>query len=434
MAVVPPPPVRRSPSTPPLLCSVYMGQRRQQCLPVWNNGTGTLNYAISPDSANSAWLAVTPASGASTGEHDRIQINYTTARLAVGSYTGLVSIASADATNSPQTVKVIMAVLPPLPGPTIAYSPSSFSRSVYLNGNAGSNVFSVWNAGTGTLNYALSSDSIWLSTVPTGGSITNSTSGTQTGGNSSGANRIQINYDIASLGLGTYTGLITITSADATNSPQIGEGRHGRRAPAARSDDSPRRLVLLAQRVHGTGRRQQCLLRVEQRHRHAQLCDQPRQREQRVAGGSAGQRRQHRGARPHPDQLHHRGSPRRLLHRPHQHRVRRRHQLPADGQGHHGRPAPAARPHDCLLPVLILAQCVSERERRQQCVQRLERRHRNPELRVELRLHMAFDGPDRRLDHQQHEWHSDWRQLQRGEPDPDQLRHRHRSGWAPTPA
>ena len=40
--------------------------------------------------------------------------------------------------------------------------------------------------------------------------------GTQTGGNSSGANRIQINYDTTSLGLGTYTGLITITSTNAT--------------------------------------------------------------------------------------------------------------------------------------------------------------------------------------------------------------------------
>ena len=223
MAVVPPPPgptIARDASS--FSRSVYMGQDAgSNVFCVWNSGTGTLNYAISPDSASSAWLAVAPASGASTGEHDRIQINYTTAGLPVDSYTGLISIVSADATNSPQTVKVIMAVLPPLPGPTIAYSPSSFSRGVYLNANASSNIFYIWNAGTGTFTYALSADSIWLLTDPTGGTVTNKGDGTQPSGNGGIPNRIQINYSTASLGVGTYTGLITIASADVTNSPQI---------------------------------------------------------------------------------------------------------------------------------------------------------------------------------------------------------------------
>ena len=203
-----------------------------------------LNYAISPDSASSVWLAVTPASGVSTGEHDRIQINYSAAVLPIGSYTSLISIVSADATNSPQIVKVVMAVVPLPPGPTIACSPSAFPVACTSVGTPAATFLCLERRHRDSelcveLGLHLALDG------PTGGSITNPAIVTPGGGNPTVANRIQVNYATASLGLGTYTGLITITSAEATNSPADGEGdvmRWCRRRPAPRLRGMPRRI------------------------------------------------------------------------------------------------------------------------------------------------------------------------------------------------
>jgi hypothetical protein len=207
LCVVPPKPgptIARDPS--------YVGQSVLQgrnpctnCFQVWNSGTGTLNYAVSDDAA---WFSVTPSSGSSTGEHDMVLIGYDASSLPVGMCTGTVTISSADATNSPQTVRVTLCVVQPPPGPTIARDAYSYSRSVYAGGTLSSNVFTVWNSGTGTLNYALSSDAAWLTPIPT------------TGVSSGEHDRIQINYSVSTLPVGTYTGTVSITSADAANSPQ----------------------------------------------------------------------------------------------------------------------------------------------------------------------------------------------------------------------
>ena len=134
-----------------------------------------------------------------------MQISYNTAELAAGAYTGLVTITSDDATNSPQTVKVTLSVL----APAIARDPSAFIRYVYAGQNMSSNnVFYVWNSGPGTLKYALSTDAAWMALDSAGGSSTGQ------------HNRVQISYSTANLAAGSYTGLVNITSDAATNSPQ----------------------------------------------------------------------------------------------------------------------------------------------------------------------------------------------------------------------
>lgn len=72
-----------------------------------NAGVGTLEYAISD---NASWLSVSPTSGSATGETDSININYTTASLAKGNYTGTITINAPGAGNTPQTVTVHLTV------------------------------------------------------------------------------------------------------------------------------------------------------------------------------------------------------------------------------------------------------------------------------------------------------------------------------------
>jgi hypothetical protein len=75
-----------------------------QTFQVWNAGSGTLSYGIGD---NVAWLSCSPTSGTSTGEHDVVNVNYATAGLATGTYSGAITVSGAGGT---QTVTVVLAV------------------------------------------------------------------------------------------------------------------------------------------------------------------------------------------------------------------------------------------------------------------------------------------------------------------------------------
>jgi hypothetical protein len=74
-----------------------------QSFEVWNSGVGALNFTISSDVP---WLSITPASGASSGEHQPITITYNTANLAGGTYTANIKITDSLARNAPMIIPV----------------------------------------------------------------------------------------------------------------------------------------------------------------------------------------------------------------------------------------------------------------------------------------------------------------------------------------
>ncbi len=74
---------------------------------VTNVGLGTLNYAIE---VNAGWLSVWPLSGSSSGEPDPIDVIYDVAGLLAGDHTATVTVRSAEALNSPQTITVTVTV------------------------------------------------------------------------------------------------------------------------------------------------------------------------------------------------------------------------------------------------------------------------------------------------------------------------------------
>ncbi|MDO8473528.1 MAG: hypothetical protein Q7T05_06900, partial [Dehalococcoidia bacterium] len=78
-----------------------------QSLGVWNSGGGTLNWSVSDDAP---WLALSPASGSSTGETDPVSVSVNITGLAAGTYTAMVSIWASGATNSPRYMGVVLTV------------------------------------------------------------------------------------------------------------------------------------------------------------------------------------------------------------------------------------------------------------------------------------------------------------------------------------
>ncbi len=73
---------------------------------IHNSGGGTLNWQAGDDAA---WLTCSPNSGTNNGI---ITVSIDPSGLAAGTYTGTISITSANASNSPQTVSVTLTIKP----------------------------------------------------------------------------------------------------------------------------------------------------------------------------------------------------------------------------------------------------------------------------------------------------------------------------------
>ncbi|HOX05006.1 MAG TPA: Ig-like domain-containing protein, partial [Planctomycetota bacterium] len=172
-----------------------------QSFTVRNSGAVTLEYTISDDAA---WLSCSPASGSSTGESDTIAVSYDTDALPPGTYTATITVASADASNSPQTIAVTLTVTPP----HLVRSTATLSPSCLRGANASSQTFTVRNSVGGTMTYTISDNVAWLGCDPVSGDSTGDT------------DTITVSYDTAGLVAGTYSATITVTSPEADNSPQ----------------------------------------------------------------------------------------------------------------------------------------------------------------------------------------------------------------------
>ncbi|MCE9614904.1 MAG: M6 family metalloprotease domain-containing protein [Lentisphaerae bacterium] len=91
---------------------------------------------------------------------------------------------------------------------SLALSPSTLFVAVRVGNAPTAQTFDVWNATTGTLAYAVSSDAAWLSATPAGGSSTGE------------HDPIAITCDTTLLTPDRYTGTLTISATEALDSPQ----------------------------------------------------------------------------------------------------------------------------------------------------------------------------------------------------------------------
>jgi len=114
-----------------------------------------------------------------------------------------------DATTIPSGWSKILTIVTPqpstVPAPTIGVSTTALSFTQVGGGVPVSQTITVTNTGGGTLLWAVSENTPWLSVSPSAGTAPSS---------------VTISADPAGLAKGLYTGVVTLSSSLATNSPQ----------------------------------------------------------------------------------------------------------------------------------------------------------------------------------------------------------------------
>jgi PKD repeat protein len=135
-AITSPPPAVISISPASLSRTALQGQDGPgQELDVWDSAANCsiLNYTIS---SSAPWLSVSPTNGTSDGLVNTHTVTYATASLIPGQYNAVLTITSADATNSPQDVPVSLNVLPLVVSNT-GDSGAGTLRQAIVNANSG---------------------------------------------------------------------------------------------------------------------------------------------------------------------------------------------------------------------------------------------------------------------------------------------------------
>jgi hypothetical protein len=152
-------------------------------------------------SESSPWMSELPTSG-TTPRTVTLSINQT--GLNTGTYVDSVRVSSTTSANSPQWVKVTLAVT--TPPPTISTNKSSFTFVGVTGGTDPTpQTLIVKNIGGSNLNWHLSTSSTWLGLTPMSGID---------------STQITISPHIIGLTAGTYKDTIVITDTLATNSPR----------------------------------------------------------------------------------------------------------------------------------------------------------------------------------------------------------------------
>jgi hypothetical protein len=173
-----------------------------QSITVRNVGTGTLSYRVS---ASAGWIVPSPSAGTATMETDSISLAFSTAGLAMGTYSAEVSVTDTQS-QAAKTVWILLNVV--APGPILSVEPAAVNVSVSLGQTAAGQALTIRNAGSDTLTYAVSGSAPWLN-------ITNTT-GSSTGESDS----IPIGFSTSTLAAGTYTTTISVTAPGASGTPR----------------------------------------------------------------------------------------------------------------------------------------------------------------------------------------------------------------------
>ena len=159
---------------------------------IWNAGDGTLDWSLSD---NRGWLTLSPTSGSSTGEQDRVNVTVSVAGKSAGFFqiaTIAMGVDGTGVTNIGQFWLRVHEMVEP-------DGPLHFNSS---GGNPPPQTFQFGLNGKGWENWTASDSASWLTVSPTSGTVsTNAPLDTLTA-----------SVDTSSLGPGTYTATITLSS------------------------------------------------------------------------------------------------------------------------------------------------------------------------------------------------------------------------------
>lgn len=184
------------------------GQPPAQSLTVLNAGSGSLNLSVSTSTTfgGSQWLSASASSGAITSSKSAsVTVNINTAGLAAGDYYGKVQIAASGATNTPQTVAVVLHIASATTDLGASVNPTGLIFVAQAGSTTlASQTISVTNPATSTLTFAATpffdQASNWFTVTPASGAVTASNSPVQ----------ITVQPAITGLAAGVYVGEIVL--------------------------------------------------------------------------------------------------------------------------------------------------------------------------------------------------------------------------------
>jgi uncharacterized protein (TIGR03437 family) len=176
-----------------------------QSFTVNNAGTGSLSWTASVSTSSGGnWLSITPTSGAAgTG----VQVTVNSAALAVGAYSGTITITSSSPGITNPTLTIPVSLLVRSTTPTIAVTPAALTFSAAPGGAAPpAQTVSLMNAGAGVLNWTATvttaSGGNWLLVTPVAGAAPST---------------LTVSIDNSRLGVGKFTGSILLKSIGAAD-------------------------------------------------------------------------------------------------------------------------------------------------------------------------------------------------------------------------
>lgn len=167
-------------------------------------GNGIGFNASASVTSGSGWLSVTPTTGTSPTE---LTVSVSPTNLPAGVYSGAVSVQSTEANSTPINlpVRLVVDVNPQIVVPS---APLEFTQAV--GGSLPANQSFIVGTSSTPLNFSITAApaASWLIVAPDNG-VTNSPSAT-----------VNVGVSTAGIAQGTYTGILTVTSPGAANSPQ----------------------------------------------------------------------------------------------------------------------------------------------------------------------------------------------------------------------
>jgi len=174
-----------------------------QLMEVWNSGGGALDWRVE---TLASWLLLSPRTGQSTGEKDRVSVAATVVGLSHGVYDATVTVSAAQLPGVTIEVPVRLTVVERVP--MLSVSPDVLNFSTWEGGpNPAPQDFTVQNTGGQNLSWRVSWEILWLKLSPE--------SGTSTGE----IDTVQVSVDVAGLTAGWYGANVTVSAPEASNSP-----------------------------------------------------------------------------------------------------------------------------------------------------------------------------------------------------------------------
>lgn len=195
------------------------GQPPSQSVTVLNGGSGSLNFSVSTSttSGGANWLSASPSSGAVTSSQSAsVAVKINTAGLGAGDYYGQVQFSSSGATNSPQTVAVVLHIASAATHLGASVDPTGL---VFIGSAGGADptaqTISVTNPATSTLTFAaapfFNQGTNWFTVKPTSGTVNASNSPVQ----------ITVQPTISGLAAGVYVGEIVLHFTEDNSNKHI---------------------------------------------------------------------------------------------------------------------------------------------------------------------------------------------------------------------